>query len=83
MKVYIMLTHIVDDCEDLGIETKVFTNKDDAIKALKAWRDDEIEAVNEREYIIECDNPDHFEAYDDGRYCTAHSLGQVIEEELN
>lgn len=82
MKVYIFLTHIVDDCEDLGINTEVFASEEAARAALKAWRDDEFKTVSDKEYIIACDTPDHFEAYEDGRYCTEHSLGMIIEEEV-
>lgn len=81
-KVYIMLIHQVSDCEDLGITTKVFTDREKAIAALKQWRDDEIKCVSDNEFIIERDEPDHFEAYEDGRYCTNHSLGEIIEKEV-
>lgn len=79
MKTYIFIVHQVCDLEDLGIRTRVFTDKQKAIAALKEWRDDEIKDVEKRGYKIELDKPTHFEAYEPGRWCEGHSLG-VIEE---
>ena len=82
MNIYVFTTHIVDDCEDLGITNKLFYDKQAALNALKEWRDDEIKYVNENGWEIAQDEPSYFEAYEDGYYCTNHSLGRVWEEEI-
>lgn len=82
MKVYVFTYQIVDNHEDLGIYTRVFANKQDAIKALKDWRDDEITYVEENEWIIEEDTDCLFEAYQDGCYCSNHSFGMITENEV-
>lgn len=82
MKVFVFTKHIVVDFEDLELSTKVFANEQDALNALKEWRDDEINYVEESDWHIEADDPEHFEAYQDGCYCENHTLGRVDEQEI-
>ena len=82
MKIYVLTIHQVSDLEDLGIITKAFDTEEKAIAALKEWRDDEIKYCIDNEDVIEHDTPTHFEAYEDGRYCSNHSLGMVQEIEV-
>ena len=77
MKTYIFIVHQVCDLEDLGIRTRVFTDKQKAIAALKEFRDDEIKTAEKRGFDIYRDTKTHFEIYENGRYCENHSIATI------
>ena len=82
MKVYVFTTHAVADYEDYGINNRVFANEQDAVKALKEWRDDEMQYIRRDGWTIETDESHYFEAFEPGRYIECHSLGFVTEKEV-
>jgi len=82
MKVYVFTAHQAVDCEVLERHTEVFYTKEAAIAMLKEWRDDEMEYANSMGWNISDDAPDHFEAYEDGRYATNHTEFIVEECEV-
>ena len=82
MKVYVFTYHQAVDCEFLGVTNKVFANRDDALKAFKAWRDDEMKYVVRDHWTIGTDKEDYFEAYEEGYYNHNHSEGFVNEYDV-
>lgn len=83
MKVYVFTHHCAACCEFLGVENKVFKNKEDALKKFREWREEELEYVNRNGWVIGTDDIDgHFEAYEDGDYCCSHTEGFVNEYEI-
>ena len=82
MKVYVFTTHQVNGFEDLGIHNSVFAKEQDAVKALKEFRDDEMQYIRRDGWTIETDESHYFEAFEPGRYIECHSLGFVTEEEV-
>ena len=75
--VYVLPIHQVSDCEDLGIQTRVFNHREKAIAALKEFRDDEIKTAEKRGFDIYRDTKTHFEIYENGRYCENHSIATI------
>ena len=82
MKVYVFTFHQAVDGEFLGIDNQVFENREDAIRAFKEWRDDEIKSCDEAGWQIGTDVEDHFEAYLLGYYAGDHSEGFVNEYDI-
>lgn len=82
MKVYVF-THHCAACEEfLGVENKVFANKEDALKAFQNWREEELEYINRNDWTITCDDEDHFEACLHLDYCNNHTEGFVNEYDI-
>lgn len=81
-KVYVFTNHAACDCEFLGTNNQVFAKKEDALKAFEEWKKDEMVYVKRYDWVIGTDEPEHFEAYEDGRYCTNHTEGFVNEYEI-
>ena len=82
MKVYVFTYQQAVDCKFLGVTNKVFANRDDALKAFKAWRDDEMKYVVRDHWTIGTDKEDYFEAYEEGYYNHNHSEGFVNEYDV-
>jgi len=79
MKVYVLTIDQVWDYSEIDLSTKVFYTSEDARAALKRWRDDEIETVEENEWNIETDNEDQFLACEDGAFAGNHSQAIISE----
>ena len=82
MKIYVFTYHAACDCEYLGTENKAFRTKEEALKAFYEWKKDEMEYVKRYEWKIGTDTDEHFEAYEDGLYCTNHTEGFINEYEI-
>lgn len=65
--------------EILHNEIRVFDHREDAVKALKEWRDDEIKTDQEAGWIVDTDTDELFEAYEEGYYTGNHSVGEITE----
>lgn len=82
MKVYVFTHHAASEYEFLGVVNQVFSNKEDATKAFNEWKADEMPYVKKYDMVIGTDEPDHFEAYEDGRYQMCHTEGFINEYEV-
>ncbi len=82
MKVYVLTIEQVCDYSEIDLSTEVYYTHEDARAALKMWRDDEIETVEEDEWDIETDNEDQFLAYEEGSYSKNHSQAIISECEV-
>lgn len=82
MKVYVFASQSVYGYEDYGINVQVFATKEDAEKALAQWRQDEIEELEGKNWVILDDEPDSFEIFLERDWCCNHSCGYVKEFEV-
>lgn len=82
MKVYVFTFHVACDGEFLGTENRVFKKKADAMKAFEEWKKDELVYVERNGWEIGTNTDTHFEAFEDGRYCTDHTEGFINEYEV-
>ena len=82
MKVYVLTIEQVWDYSEINLSTEVYYTSEDARAALKRWRDDEIETVEENEWDIETDNEDQFLAYEEGCFSKNHSQAIISECEV-
>ena len=78
-KVWVFTRDMAWDNEILLNEIRVFDHREDAVKALKEWRDDEIKTDNAACWTIETDTDELFEAYEEGYYTANHSVGKITE----
>ena len=82
MKIYLFTSHVAIAGEFLGVNNSVHQTKEDALKAFKIWRDGEMEYVRRDNWTIGTDTDDHFEAFEDGYWCTDHTEGFINEYEI-
>lgn len=82
MKVYVFTAHQAVDSEVLESHIEVFYSREQAIKTLKEWRDDEMCYVKKRGWYVHDDKEDYFEAYEVGYYATDHCEFSVDECEV-
>ena len=82
MKVYVLTIEQVWDYSEINLSTEVYYTSEDARAALKRWRDDEIETVEDNEWNIETDNEDQFLAFEDGAFAGNHSQAIISECEV-
>lgn len=80
--IYIVVTHQVDDYEDLGIQTWAFNKKKDAQKALAAFKKSELPYCKKEGWMIEPSDRNSFEAYEDGDYTRNHSIAHIQKVEV-
>lgn len=76
-KVWVFTRDMAWRDEQLDNELRVFAKKEDAVKALKEWRDDEIKTDQEAGWIVDTDTDELFEAYEEGYYTGNHSVGKI------
>ena len=81
-KVYVFTNHAACEGEYLGTENKVFRTKEEALKAFREWKEDEMEYVKRYEWEIGDNTDEHFEAWEHGYYCTNHTEGFINEYEI-
>lgn len=81
-KVYVLTNHAACECEYLGTNNRVFAKKEDALKAFEDWKKDEMEYVKRYDWKICADDPEHFEACEEGDYAANHTEGFVNEYEV-
>lgn len=82
MKVYLLLTDIVDDGEGLGYYTEAFYKEEDAQNALAAWIESTAaNFVKESWYVDSNDvSKGYYRAWDgDTSWCENHCEGMVLE----
>ena len=82
MKIYLLTTHTAIAGEFLGVNNSVHATREDALKAFEIWRAYEIECVRRDNWTIGTDKEDHFEAFEEGYWCTDHTEGFISECEL-
>ena len=82
MKIYVFTYHAACECEYLGTVNKVFRTKEEALKAFKEGKEDEMIYVKRYEWIIGTDTDEHFEAYEEGDYCANHTEGFINDYEI-
>lgn len=79
-EIYLFTTHAMSDGEDLGINTRVFENYNDAKKAFNEYVEGEKPYVND----WEVDEDDvSFEAWEEGQWCNNHTYGRIEKHSLS
>lgn len=80
MKVYLLLTDIVDDGEGRGYYTEVFHNLEDAENALAAWVKHTATKFVKESWYIDSNSKWYYRAWDgDTSWCENHCEGMVFE----
>lgn len=72
-KVWCVKIHIVNDCETINDEVRLFQYLQDAEKAFNEFVDVEREIAIKKEFVIDYDDNRNFEAYEKGYYVHNHS----------
>jgi hypothetical protein len=82
MKVIVLTWNAVDDYENYGIGTQVFSSWDKATEEFKKLRDKEKAIVEDKGWTISSDCETDFEAYLEGYYVSHHTVGSLEEVEV-
>lgn len=80
MKVFVLFTQVVVDCEDSNT-IEVFSTKEKAKQAFDEFVTKEKKNAENDDLGIEI-SEEHFEAYEEGRYTENHVLAEISELEV-
>ena len=82
-KAWCVKTHIVNDCETINDDVRLFEYLEDAEEVFNDIVEEERKFANDNEFIIEYDDSRNFEAYEDGYFADNHicvNLSQIVIE---
>ena len=77
--VWCVKTHIVNYCETITDEVRLFNSLVDAISFFSEVVDEERRLATEKEWVIEYDDKYNFEAYEEGYYAHNHICINLFE----
>jgi hypothetical protein len=78
-KVYVVVHHAINECEDYGIGTIVFKSYNDAKAYFDSLVSDEMRYMKDLEDLVVEETEDSFCACIDGRYSETHSFVDIRE----
>ncbi len=77
--IYVVVQHIVEDCDELTLESKPFLKKEEALAYFNAISDEELLRSTQNGWIIETNTNYEFCAHEDGYYGHNHSFAKIEE----
>lgn len=81
MEVYILFIEQVWGCSVIRQSTDIYASYEEAKKEFDLFVEDEMETVSKYDWIIE-QNPDEFNAFEDGSYSENHTTVEIRKREL-